>query len=77
MQRSGLPRASLRVVVVLALILATAVQLGPAVRPAAAEPNLECEPKWADQEVKVYLNSEWVKYKCVYGSKYKWWWAIS
>jgi hypothetical protein len=77
MRRSGLPRASLRVVVVLALFLATAIQLGPAVRPAAAEPPFECEPKWADQEFKVYLNDEWVKYKCAFGSNFKWWWVIS
>ena len=76
MRRRSLPSVSLRVVLTLCLVLATAMLLGPVARRAAAEPSFDCEPKYADQEFKVYLNNDYIKYKCVFGSNYKWWWAI-
>jgi hypothetical protein len=76
MRSWGRPRVSLGILFILSLALATAVQVGPAARPAAAYPPYDCSPQWADQTYTQWLNSEYVKFKCVYGSSFKWWWAI-
>jgi hypothetical protein len=76
MRSWGRQRASWSILFILSLALATAVQIGPAARPAAAFPPRECEPAWADQTYRQDLNSEYIVWRCAYGSNFKWWWVI-
>jgi hypothetical protein len=54
-------------ILAVSLALATAVQVGPAARPAAAEPEIECSKNNVDQKVRQDLNDVYIVWRCAYG----------
>jgi hypothetical protein len=76
MKPRGRRAAWLGGVLIASLLLASAVQVGPAARPAAAWPPYDCEPQWADQTYTQYFNDEYIKYRCAFGEHFRWWWVV-
>jgi hypothetical protein len=69
-------RVAASVVFAVSLLLATAIQLGPAARLAAAH-HLSCSDPFEGQTHRQDLgNGSYVVWRCAFGSNFRWYWAI-
>jgi hypothetical protein len=59
-----------------ALVLASGGLVGPAARPAAAEPPFRCGPNFEGDTYRQDFNDEYIVWRCAYGANFAWWWVI-